>query len=238
MSTGSLNATTRVGSPRRGQGRGLQPELNALRALGYRITTAAEGLIMVTALGRPDMVTLREAAEAVWLVKESEPERPISPNELRPLVIDRLGPGGAGMGSCRVHLKSDGLVRRGEATLNHLNVLRSQPSIASVVRNGEAASGRFLSFLQRSIHSVDGPEGGPNHVLPYNHTCSQTPAASCCRGASAMASSPAVLGPCWLPDGAAVYPVPNLGAAIRQRQHVTKADHGSSGALALADGHR
>ena len=47
---------------------------------------------MVTALGRPDMVTLREAVEAVWLMKESEPERPISPNELRPLVIDQLGP--------------------------------------------------------------------------------------------------------------------------------------------------
>jgi len=47
---------------------------------------------MVTALGRPDMVTLREAAEALWLVKESEPERPISPSELRPLVIDQLGP--------------------------------------------------------------------------------------------------------------------------------------------------
>jgi hypothetical protein len=65
--------------------------LAVLRRLGYRLTTAAGDLIMISAVGRPELLRLRARADSLALVEMGEPEVAIRVSDLRQLARDRLG---------------------------------------------------------------------------------------------------------------------------------------------------
>jgi hypothetical protein len=67
-------------------------EIAVLRDAGYRITTAAGGLIRITAPGKRALVSLRVAGSSMWLVEPDALDLSLAPDELGEEVGRRVGP--------------------------------------------------------------------------------------------------------------------------------------------------